>query len=499
MMYKIMSTVKAHLNEDKRIVSPTQTLLQNNILQTSELMPEKIREKIMSSNVVVDRNSLCKDGICRGDIYVETSDNLSLIEQRQLVNGMTHISKRLKEPLMTPVVIRNAPDVMPEPAMPDEQYAKNDTSMYSETESAFIGAHATLSFPEQIKMKESYRKADSIAKALNRELNAIGLRTVFADMSVCTSENPAVRNCYALMQKTARFNSETFSENRFIDAIKNGFKSSKLNIESLSDIQMIPVANTSALIGSVSLENVQMAGKRVVEQLAPVSNLQEAALAFTSIEQNPLFVNGIGADGEKAVDFVVNKFGVPRHPKITEPVFSVSIQASSNDGFYSSTEQDLSTKWQPANALAFSLTGDKSQFIALYKNMNDIIDTLNESYGCDENHPLITSALFNTKTRISDKHAQSLLLQFNPTVLEQNNDAIKNTITNAFKEAVSEYAVLSGMTINGNQPQPLMIDLKMARPVKQPSVVLNTRQPKNASLQSNMIQDTLENNQQMSF
>jgi hypothetical protein len=37
-----MSTVKAHLNEDKQIVSPTQTLLQNNILQTSELIPEGV-------------------------------------------------------------------------------------------------------------------------------------------------------------------------------------------------------------------------------------------------------------------------------------------------------------------------------------------------------------------------------------------------------------------------------------------------------------------------
>lgn len=495
MVYKLMSTVKASLNDNEQIISPTQTLLQNNILQTSELIPEKIRDKIINANVVVDKNSICKDNICRGDIYVETSDNLSVMEQRQLVNGMSNISKRLKEPLLLPIIIRNAPDKMPEPAISCEP----DTLSYVETKSAFIGANATLTFPEQTKTKESYKKADTIAKALNKELNPLGLRTVFADMSICTSKNPAVRNCYILMQKTARFNPEIFSEDKLIDAMQKGFKSPKLNIDSVSDVKVVHVENTPALIGSMSLENVQMAGKRAVEQLKSVSSLEEAALVFSNIEQNPLFVNGIGLDGEKAADFVVDKFNVPRHPKVSEPAFSKNITAFANDGFYSSTEQDLSLKWKHANAFAFNITGSKSQFLTLYNDINDITDTINEAYGCDENNPLITSALFNTKVKIGDKYAQTLFLGYNPSILEQDAGITKENIVKTFKEAIAEYPILTGMKINGNQPQPLMIDLKIAKPTKQSSIVLNTHQSKNVNLKSEIIQDTLEKEQQISL
>lgn len=493
MMYKIMSTVKAHLNEDKQIVSPTQTLLQNNILQKSELMPEKIRKKILDANVVVEKNSLCRDGVCRGDIYVETSDNLSLIEQRQLVNGMSRISDRLKEPLLSPVLIRNAPDSMPEPAIsaPASQHVGD-----AEIASAFVGSRATLVFPSNTGIKSSYKKADTIAKALNSELNLVGLRTVFADMSICSSENPVVRDCYVLMQKTSRFNHDTFSNERLITAITNGFNSPKLGAKETYNINIIPTEKSAAIIGSVSLENVQMAGKRVTEQLKPVSNLPEAALAFVNIEQNPLFVNGVGCDGEKAIKEVVERFNVPRYPRVTESSLSMNVKASSSAGFYSSTEQDLSTKWKNANAFGFSLTGNDSQFSALYDNINDIIDSVNDIYGCDENNPVITSAVFNTRTKIKDSCAQSMLLTYNPVLYDM---VAKENLSNIFKETLSEYPALSSMIINGNQPQPLMIDLKMSKPVKQKIISVNRGQTINTELKSVMIQDTLENQQEMSL
>lgn len=497
MMYKIMSTVKAHLNEEKQIVSPTQTLLKNNILQTSELIPEKIRKKITSSNVVVDKNSLCRDGVCRGDIYIETSDSLGVLEQRQLVDGMSKISKKYGAPLMSPVVIRNAPDDMPEPVLPDASPTLSSDEAYVESNSAFVGAKATLLFPMKDDMKSTYRRADVVAKALNKELNAVGMRTVFADTSACVGENPIQRDCYIIMQKTARFNPMTFSEEKLTTAIQNGLSNEKMGLAEPSRISLINTAGQPALIGAVSLENVQMSGKRAIEQMRGITSLPEAALVFTMMEQNPLFVNGIGRDGERMVSEIVDKFNVPRYPKLVEPLFAADAAQPVVSGFYSSTEQPLSTKWQSAHAIAIHLSGEKQTFDSLYENMDDIVDSVNEVYGCDEQHPLIESALFGAKTRIGDCRAQALYLNYNPAMITEDVPTAKKNISEAFAKTLSEY---HGSTINanGNQPQPLMIDLSTAKPFK-PSLIMTVNKSAKEHLTTNVIQPSLEAEQQISL
>lgn len=495
MMYKIMSTVKAHLNEEKQIVSPAQTLLKNNILQTSELIPEKIRKKITSSNVVVDKNSLCRDGICRGDIYVETNDSLGVLEQRQLVDGMAKISKRYGGSLMSPVVIRNAPDDMPEPVLPDViTMPPNETH---DELSAFVGAKATLLFPIKDSMKSTYRRADIVAKALNKELNAVGMRTVFADTSACVGENPIQRDCCIMMQKTARFNPMTFSEDKLITAIQNGLLNEKIGLAEPSRISLINPAGQPALIGTISLENIQMAGKRAIEQMRGIESLPEAALVFTMMEQNPLFANGIGRDGERMISEIVDKFNVPRYPKLVEPLFATDVTQPVISGFHSSTEQPLSTKWQPANAIAIHLSGERQIFDSLYDNIDDVVDSVNEAYGCDEQHPLIDSALFGVKTRIGDYKAQALYLNYNPSMMAEDISVTKKNISETFTKILSEYYG-SSINVNGNQPQPLMIDVSTAKPFKQP-LVMTVNKPVKEHLTANVIQPSLEAEQQISL
>ena len=498
MMYKIMSTVKAHLNEEKQIVSPAQTLLKNNILQTSELIPEKIRKKITSSNVVVDKNSLCRDGICRGDIYVETNDSLGVLEQRQLVDGMTKISKRYGGSLMSPVVIRNAPDDMPEPVLPDEKITFPMEESHDKFESAFIAAKATLLFPMQDSVKSTYRRADTIAKALNKELNSVGMRTVFADTSACTGENPTKRDCYVIMQKTSRFNPLTFTDDKLKTAIQSGLSSEKIGLSESSQIKLVNPADAYALIGTVSLENVQMSGKRAMEQMQSIASLPEAALVFTMMEQNPLFVNGIGRDGERMVAEIVDKFNVPRYPKIVEPLFAESVPQPILGGFQSSTEQPLSTKWQPATAFAMHLSGEKQTFDTIYSNAENIVDAINESYGCDEQHPLIESALFGTKTGIGDYKAQVMYLTYNPTAMVEDVVSTKKNISDLCKQSIMEYCDAS-IVINENQPQPLLIDVSTAKPFKQSSLVVTVNKTSKESLTTNILQPSLETEQQISL
>ena len=492
MVYKIMSAVKAHLNTDNQIVSPTQTLLKHNLLKTSKLMPKDIQDKIVSANVVVDRNSLYKNSdVCRGDIYVETTNNLSVVEQRHLVTGMSHINKSLHENMLQPIIIRTSPDKMPNPVNEDVNYdfskkIHNPMTENIQTESAFVVSHVSSVFENETNLKNTYRKADAIAKALNKELNTIGLRTVFADMSVCSNHNPITRETYMIFQKTSRFNSCLFSNDKLNSCIKNVFQSEKLNAGHILSIEIKPFDNQDCLIGSISLENVALANKKAKEQLMSISNLMEAALVFSTMEKSPIFVNGINSNIHSEINNIIAAFNVPRPPHIANPVFANDTPIA--DKYESSNEQPLSPKWKPASAIMIHVSGKKTDFNSLYKNANDIVLAMNDIIGCDESNPFIKNITFGSRIGFGNNAAQAVFISYS------NKDLSKNDVSDDFLSAVSEYSSLSDMKININQPIPLQFDTDMAKPIKKISVVMN--KPMTTNLKSNVLPSDFENNKE---
>jgi len=503
MMYKIMSTVKAHLDDDNRIISPTQTLLQDGILQTSNLMPAKIKDKIIDANVVIDKNAIRSNGVCRGDIYIDTKDRLSLFEQRQMINAMSAISAYTKEPTMSPIVIRNAPDVMPEPAIIDDDYIiDRSDSTYVETESAFIGAHVSTAFLNGESAKDTYRNADTIAKTLNKELNHLGLRTVFADMSVCTQKPTYVgRDCYMVLQKTSRFKDESFNNNKLMDAINLGFKSDKLNAGAVTGINIIPVANTKGLIGSISLENVQMAGQRVYDMLNNAQTDLDSILTISSIKNNQLYVNGISKLGELAVD---ENLPYEMKSPVTTSLFNANIPAyDSSNGYETSTAQDLSSKWNFANALSVNVFGDKSTIDFLHKNIKDIVYGINEACGYADDKPFITGVALGTNISTGNMSAQTLFMSYSPEVIGDieidfaKKEAIKN-----FTDVLNDYPELSDMTVSSNGMQPLLSDTQYASPISSSNTTLTLSSNKhtNETLNTHMLDVNFEDKEaQMSL
>ena len=456
-MYKIMSTVKAHMNENDQIVSPTQTLLKNQILRTSEFMPQKVREKIVDANVVIEPNSVCPNQICKGDIYVETSNALSLLEQRQLLTGMRKISHSCFEPLLSPLVLRCAPDVMPQPALPDTIYVpKQPISEYKETDSAFLGVHTVVSFANGRLPQDTFLKSDSVIKSLNKELTGIGLKPVFVDSSVCKQHAPVERDVFIVLQKTRRLKETT--QDDLQQRIITGLHAPKLNISDVKSVQMVPVAGKTGLIGTLSLENVQMAGKRVREQMLHTNDFNDAILSFVAMEQNEMFANGISSDGMTAIRKCMTKFPVPRGPRLAHPLFTDSVSMSYNDTFESSLESGLSTKWQPANAIMINMSGDKDAIQMFRKNISDIKIHMNDMLGCDESKPIVKGILLGAKTRIQDTGFQSVYLMC--------DSPDKHDLETCFKTALSMYSGFQDVTISQNNVQPLLMDMPAAKPVK---------------------------------
>jgi hypothetical protein len=176
------------------------------------------------------------------------------------------------------------------------------------------------------------------------------------------------------------------------------------------------------------------------------------------------------------VSEIVNKFNVPRYPKIVEPLFAMDIPQSIVSGFHSSTEQPLSTKWQYVHAITINLHGKKQTFDSLYENIDDIIDNINESLGCDEQHPLIQEAFFGTKIKIGDYKAQALYLKYNP-IMAVDNVFIKENASKTFMKILNEYYG-SSISANINQSQPLMMDLSTAKPFKSALIMSTNKSEK---------------------
>jgi hypothetical protein len=128
-----------------------------------------------------------------------------------------------------------------------------------------------------------------------------------------------------------------------------------------------------------------------------------------------------------------------------------------------------------------------------------MIDTINDIYGCDENQPIVISAMFGSRTGIKGKLAQPLFLTFNPKAINGDLASVKKEVTDIFKDTLNDYSSLSDMIANTDQPPPLAIDLKMAKSIGKTTVVTSMSKPVNEHLKSDMIQTISNKEPQMNF
>lgn len=479
MMYKIMSNVCAHMNADGDILSPTQRLLQSNTVHASELIPQKIRSKISSYDLCVDKKSMYEnpDHACRGDIYVDVDGSLSVIEQRQLIDGLMHIGNNDPFSILAPVVIRNSPDNEHASVIPDEE-----NIVYNKKENAFIGVCAQIATDD---VKGSYRNADSIAKALNYSINPLGLKTVFADGSVYDTKTMA-RNHYLLFQKTSRFHNDRFSYDTFINSVKNGFRSDKLYPNCDAAISVIPINREKGLVGSVSLENVQMAGKYISDIITCAEQNSDLLLFLCQARKNPFFVNGISCGKDIGNLKIVSDM---------QTMFPIHANVSTIE---SSTTQELSVGWKKANAITVNVSSDdKLSLTKLHQHAYDILSDINEMFGCDEASPIALDMFVGAKIKTDDSFAESLIIRIKET---DDFDFYSDQCYNYFSDAISEYSELDGLSISNSRLRPFVADIKSSQKLKPISVVFNHGEVSNTKqIDTDLIPDVtseLEHNEQ---
>ena len=491
MVYKLTSTVKAHLDNENNIVSPTQTLLKNGVLHTSKFMPKTISDKIIDADVVVDQKSICDNGVCKGDIYIKTNDDLTLIEQRKMMDGLTRISRSYGEPVMMPVILRQSPNQMPTPALPDNEYnPSNENGGHIETASAFLGYHSVLNFGNQPNVKSTFLKSADLISALNGELNSKGLVAIFADSSVCRQQEPVKRDCFMIIQKTSRFNEAEFNSEELCDTIETALMFPKLNVANVEKTEAVSVANEYGLIGTVSMENVQIASKRTLDQTKSIKTNDDSVLSFVSMEQNPWFVNGVGSVGNNAIKNIMTTISVPRGPRLATPLFSKQVPSTTSSVFESSTGQDLSKDWKMVNAIQINLAGVQNDYAAFYENATNIKNDINDVLG--QPNDVVTNISFGKRIRVGEKVIQPMYLHYDDTMGVNSND-----IYDAFKTSIDDYAGIRNMTTSKVDSCVLSSDMKDAKSLKIKTVSSELSAVKlpqvSTELKSGMLQSDLIN------